>query len=44
MKVAFLLSLKHLFSGMLKKKLGLVLASTQQERGRVYRIAEPASA
>jgi hypothetical protein len=27
----------------LKKKLGLTLASAQEERGRVYRIAEPAS-
>ena len=31
------------FSGTLKKKLGLTLASVQEERGRVYRIAEPAS-
>jgi hypothetical protein len=27
----------------LKKKLGLTLASAKEERGRVYRIAEPAS-
>ena len=33
-----------LFSGTLKKKLGLTLASAKEERGRVYRIAEPASA
>src|SRR6266478_6172529 len=26
-----------------KKKLGLILASAKEERGRVYRIAEPAS-
>ncbi len=32
------------FSGTLKKKLGLTLASVQEERGRVYRIATPASA
>src|SRR5882762_4089311 len=31
------------FSGTLKKKLGLSLASVQEARGRVYRIAEPAS-
>jgi hypothetical protein len=31
------------FSGTLKKKLGLTLASVKEERGRVYRIAEPAS-
>jgi hypothetical protein len=28
----------------LKKKLGLSLASAKEERGRVYRIAEPANA
>jgi hypothetical protein len=28
----------------LNKKLGLTLASAKEERGRVYRIAEPASA
>jgi Protein of unknown function (DUF3489) len=33
-----------LFSGTLKKKLGLTLASAQEERGRVYRITGPASA
>jgi Protein of unknown function (DUF3489) len=31
------------FSGTLKKKLGLSLASAKEERGRVYRIAEPTS-
>src|SRR5437764_11873290 len=35
---------RGLFSGTLKKKLGLALASAKEERGRVYRIAEPASA
>jgi hypothetical protein len=37
-------TVRGLFSGTLKKKLGLALASAQEERGRVYRIAEPASA
>ena len=37
-------TVRGLFSGTLKKKLGLSLASAQEERGRVYRIAEPASA
>jgi hypothetical protein len=32
-------TVRGLFSGTLKKKLGLTLASTQEERGRVYRIA-----
>ena len=32
------------FSGTLKKKLGLTLTSAKEERGRVYRVAEPASA
>ena len=32
------------FSGTLKKKLGLALASATEERGRVYRIATPTSA
>ena len=36
-------TVRGVFSGTLKKKLGLILASTQEERGRVYRIAEPAS-
>ena len=31
-------------SGTLKKKLGLTVASAKEERGRVYRIAAPASA
>src|ERR1700732_4634219 len=34
---------RGVFSGTLKKKLGLPLASAKEERGRVYRIAEPAS-
>jgi predicted transcriptional regulator len=37
-------TVRGVFSGTLKKKLGLPLASGQEERGRVYRIAEPASA
>jgi Protein of unknown function (DUF3489) len=36
-------TVRGVFSGTLKKKLGLTLASAQGERGRVYRIAEPAS-
>jgi hypothetical protein len=32
-------TVRGLFSGTLKKKLGLSLASAQEERGRVYRIA-----
>src|SRR5499433_4246483 len=32
------------FSGTLKKKLGLMLASAKEERGRVYRIDAPVSA
>jgi hypothetical protein len=32
-------TVRGLFSGTLKKKLGLALASAQEERGRVYRIA-----
>src|SRR6202521_2457189 len=36
-------TVRGVFSGTLKKKLGLILASTQEERGRVYRIAAPAS-
>ena len=35
---------RGVFSGTLKKKPGLTLASAKEERGRVYRIAEPASA
>ena len=37
-------TVRGVFSGTLKKKLGLRLASAEEERGRVYRIAEPASA
>jgi hypothetical protein len=36
-------TVRGVFSGTLKKKLGLALASAQEKRGRVYRIAEPAS-
>src|SRR5690242_11176852 len=36
-------TVRGLFSGTLKKKLGLALASAKEERGRVYRITEPAS-
>jgi hypothetical protein len=37
-------TVRGVFSGTLKKKHRLTLASTKEERGRVYRIAEPASA
>jgi hypothetical protein len=37
-------TVRGLFSGTLKKKLGLALASAKEERGRVYRIAELTSA
>src|SRR5215470_15908745 len=37
-------TVRGLFSGTLKKKLGLAFASAREERGRVYRIAEPTSA
>jgi hypothetical protein len=37
-------TVRGVFSGTLKKKLGLTLASAREARGRVYRIAEPASA
>jgi hypothetical protein len=37
-------TVRGVFSGTLKKKLGLTLASVKEERGRVYRIAEPARA
>ena len=37
-------TVRGLFSGTLKKKLGLTLASAQEERGRVYRIAPAAQA
>src|SRR6201989_2108636 len=36
-------TVRGVFSGTLKKKLGLTLASAKEERGRVYRIAEPAN-
>ena len=36
-------SVRGVFSGTLKKKLGLTIASAKEERGRVYRVAEPAS-
>ena len=36
-------TVRGVFSGALRKKLGLTLASAQEERGRVYRIAAPAS-
>jgi hypothetical protein len=34
-------TVRGVFSGTLKKKLGLTLASVKEERGRVYRIVEP---
>jgi hypothetical protein len=34
-------TVRGVFSGTLKKKLGLTLASAKEERGRVYRIGEP---
>jgi hypothetical protein len=37
-------TVRGLFSGTLKKKLGLTLASAQEERGRVYLIAAPEQA
>src|SRR5215469_13161586 len=37
-------TVRGVFSGSLKKKLGLTLASAKEERGRVYRVVEPASA
>ena len=37
-------TVRGLFSGTLKKRLGLTLASAHEERGRVYRIAPPAQA
>jgi Protein of unknown function (DUF3489) len=36
-------TVRGVFSGTLKKKHGLIVASAKEERGRVYRIAEPAS-
>jgi hypothetical protein len=37
-------TVRGVFSGTLKKKLGLSLASVKEDRGRVYRIAEQANA
>jgi len=34
-------TVRGVFAGTLKKKLGLTLASSKEERGRVYRIPEP---
>ena len=36
-------TVRGVFSGTLKKKLGLTLAPAQEERGRVYRIGAPAN-
>jgi hypothetical protein len=36
-------TVRGVFSGTLKKKLGLTLASAKEERGRVYRIDAPAN-
>ena len=36
-------TVRGVFSGTLKKKLGFTIDSAKEERGRVYRIAEPAS-
>jgi hypothetical protein len=36
-------TVRGVFSGTLKKKLGLTLASAKEERGRVYRVAAPAN-
>jgi hypothetical protein len=36
-------TVRGVFSGTLKKKLGLALASAKEERGRVYRVDGPAS-
>jgi len=36
-------TVRGVFSGTLKKKLGLTLASAKEERGRVYRIDQSAS-
>src|SRR5215469_13623008 len=35
-------TVRGIFSGTLKKKLGLTLGSAREDRGRVYRIAQPA--
>jgi hypothetical protein len=37
-------TVRGVFSGTLKKKLGLTLASAKEQRGRVYRIAAPEQA
>jgi len=37
-------TVRGVFSGTLKKKLGLTMASAKQARGRVYRIPEPTNA
>ena len=37
-------TVRGVFSGTLKKRLGLTLASAKEQRGRVYRIAAPAGA
>jgi Protein of unknown function (DUF3489) len=37
-------TVRGVFSGTLKKKLGLILASAKEERGRVYRIDGTAGA
>jgi hypothetical protein len=36
-------TVRGIFSGTLKKKLGLTLASAKEDRGRVYRVDRPAS-
>jgi hypothetical protein len=36
-------TVRGVFSGTLKKKLGLTLASAKEKRGRVYRIGAPAN-
>jgi hypothetical protein len=36
-------TVRGVFSGALKKKLGLTIASAKEERGRIYRINGPAS-
>jgi len=36
-------TVRDVFSGTLKKKLGLTLASAKEQRGRVYRVDGPAS-
>jgi len=37
-------TVRGVFSGALRKKLGLAVVATKEERGRVYRIADPADA